>query len=283
MASVGHFFQRSCSSNCKAFDNQAAIGRRAVQQNNSRGHVFKKGMTTTFALAGVTGTVYIGQRIVRHERFLSSPLEATRSVLRQLFGSNANNARPKQLKEGLSQAHKALVDEQASSDKGKLYFAYGSNLNPKQMKQRCPNSTALGAATLQDHELVFVGHSRHWNGAVADIRPKSGSTVEGIVYRVNADDISILDQKEGMKYTRNLSKYNPFKVKMNHTGQELPVISYLRKERNEERKQPSQLYKRAIVNGAQGKDLDGNAVAKAPQLSEHYIKQLNTIPVLSTD
>ncbi|TET49084.1 MAG: gamma-glutamylcyclotransferase, partial [Dehalococcoidia bacterium] len=39
------------------------------------------------------------------------------------------------------------------------YFAYGVNLNQKQMKDRCPDSKPLFTAVLPNYKLVFVGWS----------------------------------------------------------------------------------------------------------------------------
>ena len=37
----------------------------------------------------------------------------------------------------------------------KLYFAYGSNMNPIQMRLRCPNSEAIASATLKGYISNF--------------------------------------------------------------------------------------------------------------------------------
>ena len=49
----------------------------------------------------------------------------------------------------------------------RLYGAYGSNLNLKQMRRRCPNSYPLYAIYLDNFELAFKG--------VADLEEKVGS------------------------------------------------------------------------------------------------------------
>ena len=38
---------------------------------------------------------------------------------------------------------------------GKLYVAYGSNLNMEQMKGRCPGSVFLGTGVIENYELQF--------------------------------------------------------------------------------------------------------------------------------
>ena len=50
------------------------------------------------------------------------------------------------------------------------YFAYASNLNQKQMRERCPDSKPVFTATLPHYKLVFLGWSREWHGATASIR-----------------------------------------------------------------------------------------------------------------
>ena len=37
---------------------------------------------------------------------------------------------------------------------GKLYFAYGSNINLDQMAQRCPDAQVVGSVTLENYELL---------------------------------------------------------------------------------------------------------------------------------
>jgi len=38
----------------------------------------------------------------------------------------------------------------------RYYIAYGSNLNVKQMKVRCPQSEIIGTGEIKDHELLLV-------------------------------------------------------------------------------------------------------------------------------
>ena len=81
------------------------------------------------------------------------------------------------------------------------YFAYGSNLNQKQMKERCPDSKPLFTAVLPNHKLVFTGWSRQWRGGVASIKPLRGDRVRGAIYEVTESCLQRLDQYEG-SYSR---------------------------------------------------------------------------------
>lgn len=69
------------------------------------------------------------------------------------------------------------------------YFAYGSNMNSKQMQERCPGSKPLIPATLKDYRLT--------ERKKADIDPEPGSVVYGEMYEITEEHITNLDNKEG--------------------------------------------------------------------------------------
>ena len=72
-----------------------------------------------------------------------------------------------------------------------LYFAFGSNLNRKQIKRRCKNSRFISRHILKNYQLVF----RSKYGA-ADIQRKKGSSVLGAIYDINKADEKKLDAYE---------------------------------------------------------------------------------------
>jgi len=76
------------------------------------------------------------------------------------------------------------------------YFAYGSNLNQKQMKERCPDGKPLFTAVLPNYKLVFVGWSRQWRGGVASIKSLRGDRVRGAIYEVTESCLRRLDRYE---------------------------------------------------------------------------------------
>ncbi len=80
-----------------------------------------------------------------------------------------------------------------------LYFAYGSNLDPAQMVERCPGHRVVGVATLFDHRLQFRGHSEDWGGAVATLVPSHGSAVWGMIYDLSEENLEVLDRYEGFR------------------------------------------------------------------------------------
>jgi len=93
----------------------------------------------------------------------------------------------------------------------RYYFAYGSNLNKKQMSVRCSTAEFVGAAELTGFKLVFRG--------VLDIEhSRSNSKVIGAIFKVKSNDIYNLDQYEGYPtfYTKEtvIAKINNKNVKL---------------------------------------------------------------------
>jgi gamma-glutamylcyclotransferase len=77
------------------------------------------------------------------------------------------------------------------------YFAYGSNLDARQMRSRCASAEAAARAVLPNHALAFGGFSRRWGGAVATVVQIPGAEVEGLLYRLTLEDLVELDRFEG--------------------------------------------------------------------------------------
>ena len=76
----------------------------------------------------------------------------------------------------------------------RYYIAYGSNLNIRQMRIRCPHARVIGTAVINDYELLFKG-SR--TGAYLTIEPKEESEVPVAVWEVTESDEAALDRYEG--------------------------------------------------------------------------------------
>ena len=79
-------------------------------------------------------------------------------------------------------------------EKKKYYLAYGSNLNIRQMRYRCPGAKPIGITVIPDHELLYKGSK---TGAYLTIEPKKNSIVPIAVWEVTADDEKRLDAYEG--------------------------------------------------------------------------------------
>jgi len=78
-----------------------------------------------------------------------------------------------------------------------FYFAYGSNMDERQMQSRCPESALVGIAILDGYRLGFTRYSKNRNGGVADIVSEQNQSVWGLIYKVTAKDMETLDAMEG--------------------------------------------------------------------------------------
>ena len=93
-----------------------------------------------------------------------------------------------------------------------LYFAYGSNLNHEQMKERCKDSKYIKNVFLEGYQLSFCAIDRDYG--VANIVKKLDSKVPGGVWKISANDEKELDCYEGfpIKYTKDFFKLSGEKV-----------------------------------------------------------------------
>lgn len=76
----------------------------------------------------------------------------------------------------------------------RYYIAYGSNLNVRQMRMRCPSARIIGTSVLKDYELLFKGSK---TGSYLTVEKKSGISVPVAVWEVTAEDEKALDRYEG--------------------------------------------------------------------------------------
>lgn len=78
--------------------------------------------------------------------------------------------------------------------KKRYYIAYGSNLNIRQMRMRCPSARIIGTSEITDYELLFKGSK---TGSYLTIEPKKGGCVPVAAWEVSAEDEKALDRYEG--------------------------------------------------------------------------------------
>jgi gamma-glutamylcyclotransferase (GGCT)/AIG2-like uncharacterized protein YtfP len=99
-----------------------------------------------------------------------------------------------------------------------FYFAYGSNMNPKQMEARCPEATPAGVASLEGWSVAI--NSR---GVATIVPDEAGSGVEGVLWWVSETCLRSLDRYEGVEtghYVRET-----FRVRLDH--EIVPAIVYV--------------------------------------------------------
>ena len=118
----------------------------------------------------------------------------------------------------------------------KYYLAYGSNLNKRQMKRRCPDAVPVHAVIIRDYELVFR--------SVATIEPKPGAEVQCGIWKISAEDERRLDVYEG--YPRLYVKQD-FRVVVN--GKPITAMAYVMTGGIRRKCPPSTEYLMTIMEG----------------------------------
>ena len=78
-----------------------------------------------------------------------------------------------------------------------LYFAYGSNLDPQELRRKCPHARMICVAALREHTFDFWVASRDSVGGEMDIHGKKGAKVWGVVYQIDELELGRLDLGEG--------------------------------------------------------------------------------------
>jgi len=78
-----------------------------------------------------------------------------------------------------------------------LYAAYGSNMDPGQMKERAPHSPMAGTGWLMGWRLTFGGEDFAWEGALSTVVEDPLSQVFVVLYDVPDHDAALLDRWEG--------------------------------------------------------------------------------------
>ena len=76
----------------------------------------------------------------------------------------------------------------------RYYIAYGSNLDVRQMRYRCPDARVVGVSLIRDYELLYKGSK---TGAYLTIEQKKCGIVPVAVWAVSKSDERNLDIYEG--------------------------------------------------------------------------------------
>ena len=134
-----------------------------------------------------------------------------------------------------------------------LYFAYGSNLDWDQMRERCTSPVFLFKAQLPGgYRLAFTRYSTKRRCGVSDVVEDPQGTVWGVVYEFGDDDLARLDRSEGYREGRSANSYwrrSITVVKDGLPGHEFDVESYFA-EQQPDTPRPSQDYVDHIIRGA---------------------------------
>lgn len=145
-----------------------------------------------------------------------------------------------------------------------LYAAYGSNMDPAQMLQRCPSSPLAGTGWLQGWRLTFGGEDLGWEGALATVVEEPASAVFVALYDLSESDERALDSWEGA----DLGLY--IKIRLRIHTLDGDVLAWLYALRAYEGGLPSARYLGVIAEAAEAVD--------AP---DEYVRELRLRPCRS--
>nr|WP_221634034.1 gamma-glutamylcyclotransferase [Nocardioides luti] len=104
-----------------------------------------------------------------------------------------------------------------------LYAAYGTNLDPARMSERCPHSPLRTTGWLQGWRLTFGGEEHGWDGALSTIVEDPIDQVFVAVYDITREDESNLDGWEAA----DLGLYRKTKVRVATMNGEIVVWTYV--------------------------------------------------------
>ena len=146
----------------------------------------------------------------------------------------------------------------------RFYIAYGSNLNVRQMRMRCPDAVIIGTAFIPDYRLQFKGSK---SGNYLTIEPHSGSQVPVAVWSVSERDELALDRYEGYPHFYYKTE---LELSLAETGKKLTAFVYIM---HEERKLgiPTSAYIRTCVDGYRQFGFDLKHLRKAMDISEREV------------
>jgi len=148
-----------------------------------------------------------------------------------------------------------------SEDKKVRYFAYGSNMDPKQMKDRINEDFfSRKRGVLEGCRLVFNIYSQVRECGVANIVKDGSGMVEGVLYEITENGLKKLDDYEGHpdQYVRKV-------LKVECEGKKYRAQVYVaNKDKTEDGLKPSKKYMEQLLKG---QDI----------LSKEYVEILNKV------
>jgi AIG2-like family len=136
-----------------------------------------------------------------------------------------------------------------------IYFAFGSNMDPRQMGERCPSHEVRGRACLPDFELCFPRRSPSRQCATAGFAPAEGAVVWGVLYELNDKDAASLHQAEGYvpggSSEQNRHNLEEIQVRLDGlNGEAVAAFTYVAYP-DELGAEPSREYMDHLISGAQ--------------------------------
>ncbi|MEO5665318.1 MAG: gamma-glutamylcyclotransferase [Nocardioides sp.] len=136
-----------------------------------------------------------------------------------------------------------------------LYAAYGTNLDPGRMSERCPHSPLRSTGWLRGWRLTFGGEEHGWDGALATIVEDPIEQVFVAIYDVTPEDESELDRWD----SADTGLYRKTRVRVSTMSGEILVWAYVLDAY--EGGVPSALYLGVLADAAEAADAPADYVS----------------------
>lgn len=118
-------------------------------------------------------------------------------------------------------ANEPSTDPSYEPDYSTVYFGYGSNLSPRTMKQRCPDSLFIGLGKLHDYRWQ-INETQY-----ANVVPSAGDVVWGALFFLSRRDEAMLDQSEGVPWLYEKHRVTCQRVTEESASDEVEALCYV--------------------------------------------------------
>ncbi len=156
------------------------------------------------------------------------------------------------------------------------YFAYGTNINLKDLGDWCElhkirhiRILSKQPAILKDFKLTFDHYSEEYNCGIANVHPQPEGLLHGVLYNILDEDYWVIKRKNGVpglyeEYDDPITVYLYDRAPVHRVK-----LFYVSEERCQPDLKPSEEYLKIIIEGA-----------RMENLSPAYVSKLESIPTL---
>ena len=139
------------------------------------------------------------------------------------------------------------------------YFAYGSNMSSRRLKERIPSACSVNTARLNNYRFICnkIGGNRV---CYANIEYDENSHLYGVIYKLKPDDFNTLDIYEG--------NYQRKEVKVETTSQDINAITYISDYTSNDL-QVADWYQEHIIRGAREHQLPAEYIQTIKEELNH--------------
>ncbi|MBR3627593.1 MAG: gamma-glutamylcyclotransferase [Elusimicrobia bacterium] len=148
----------------------------------------------------------------------------------------------------------------------KFYLAYGSNLNQKQMKIRCPQASFIGTTNLENYKLTYRDNGD--GRGVMNIEICKGNKIPVGIYSITEGDEKELDWYEGFP-----SLYRKELVQVVLNNEKVEVMVYVMNEEGHPYAQPTERYYNTIYQGYKDCGFDTKYLKEVTELNKQNIEK----------